>query len=176
MGKVVGEAVVVDLGTRGLLFSTFESEWSLSRGGGGYNADLAAFPQEKFRGKYSADASANSKYAAYLDDLNRLKPKAELPLKYLPVLVRFRNPNDPTSVELVDPSNLAASFGPGVALKGAFVEITNDPVTKGIEARLPWLKSSNEDPTLFPPLQYLGPHTKTSPVRNLSYDDFRRLP
>ncbi|OAF01137.1 hypothetical protein AYJ54_29000 [Bradyrhizobium centrolobii] len=50
--------------------------------------------------------------AAYLDEVKRLKPTGELPLEDFPVLVRFRDPNDPTSVELVDPSNLAASFGP----------------------------------------------------------------
>lgn len=66
-----------------------------------------------------------------------MKPTGELPLEDFPVLVRFRDPNDPTSVELVDPSNLAASFGPGVMLRRAFVEITDDPITKGIETRVP---------------------------------------
>src|SRR5258708_2712485 len=113
--KLAGEAVVVDLGSRGLLFTTFETERSLARGEmASYNASLATFPQEKFRGKSGEDMSTNDSYAAYLDELNRLKPEGDVPLKSLPVLVRFRDPHDPTSVQLVDPLNLAASFGSGV--------------------------------------------------------------
>jgi hypothetical protein len=79
-------------------------------------------------------------------------------------------------VELVDPLNIATSFGSGVTLTRASVEITDDPVTKGIETRLPWLASSNVSPTLFPPDQVLRSIAETPPVENLRYDDFRRLP
>jgi hypothetical protein len=174
---LVGEVVVVDLGSRELLFATFETQQRLAQGGmDAYNAALALFPQEAFRGNYREDMSYVDKYAAYLDEVNRRKPKGELPLKNLPVLVRFRDPNDPTSVELVDRLNLAASFGPGVTLKRAFIEITDDPITKGIEARLPWLASSNVSPSLFPPHHGLRSNSETPPVENLRYDDFRRLP
>ena len=150
----MGEAAVVDLGERGLLFVTLrkQSDFAFRGGGGlggGYNASLIPFPQEKFGGEYSANASINEKYAAYLDNLNRLKPKSELSLKDVPVLVRFYNPDDPRSVALVNPLDLAASFGPGVTFKGASVEITDDPITKGIETRLPWLKSSKFAEYLF---------------------------
>jgi hypothetical protein len=176
-GRLEGEVVVVDLGARGLLFTTFESHWGMGRGGMDmYNADLTLFPRENFRDKYQKDMSNYDKYAAYLDELNRLKPKGELPFKDLPVLVRFRDPKDPTSVELVDALNLAGSFGSGVALKRASVEITDDPVTKGIETRLPWLASSNVSPTLIPPVQALRSIAEVPPVENLRYDDFRRLP
>ena len=57
----------------------------------------------------------------------------------LPLLVRFRDINDPRTVERVDANDLAASFGPGVYLKRATIEITRDPVTTGIEKRLAWL-------------------------------------
>jgi len=91
------------------------------------------------------------------------------------VLVRFANLNDPTSAVLVDPRDLAASFGPGVRFKGATVEITDDPITKGIEARLPWLKSSKVAEYLFPnPTHQPRPDPKL--VMRLTYDDFRRLP
>jgi hypothetical protein len=181
LDKLVGDAAVVDLGARGLLFATFESQWALRNGGGssGYNAALDPFPQEKFRGSYPNDASTGEKYAAYIDEVNRLKPKGALPFKDLPVLVRFRDAGDPTSVELVDPLDLAASFGPGVMLKSAFVEITDDPVTKGIQAKLPWLASSEVSPSLFPrPDPKLGPRTvsETPPAEDLQFNDFRRLP
>jgi len=100
-------------------------------------------------------------------------------LEDLPVLVRFRDPSDPASVEIVNPTNLAAAFGPGVVLKHAVIEITDDPVTKAIETRLPWLASSKESPRLFPPRNPSeGPRalSEVPLVERLSYNDFRRLP
>jgi hypothetical protein len=177
--KLTGEAVVVDLGSHGLLFTAFETERSLARGEmANYNASLATFPQEKFRGKSREDMSTNDRYAAYLDELNRLKPEGDVPLKSLPVLVRFRDPHDPTSVQLVDPLNVAASFGPGVMLKRVFVEITDDPITNGIEARLPWLALSKVSPPLFALDPSKGPRAMSEVplIEQLRYDDFRRLP
>ena len=103
--EFVGEAVVVDLGQRGLLFATLvKPSWFNSAGwggSGGYAAGLWPFPPEKFPGKLRADASENTKYAAYLDEVNRLKPKAELPFEDLPVLARFGDPNVPSSAAIV---------------------------------------------------------------------------
>ena len=48
------------------------------------------------------------------DRLRALKGRVELAPGDLPLLVRFRDINDPTTVERVDPNDLAASFGPGV--------------------------------------------------------------
>jgi hypothetical protein len=58
----------------------------------------------------------------------------------LPMLVTFRHTGDPKSVEHVDPADLAASFGPGYALRRITVQITTEPVTAGIKKRLAWLK------------------------------------
>lgn len=58
---------------------------------------------------------------------------------YMPYFVRFRNIKDPASVELVDPDDLGKSFGSGVKLKSFTIEITDEPLTKQIEQRLPWL-------------------------------------
>ncbi len=54
-----------------------------------------------------------------------------------PYFVRFRDIKDPKSVEQVDPDDLAKTFGPGVKLKSLTVQMTDEPVTKGIEKRLP---------------------------------------
>lgn len=176
MKRLVGEAVVVDLGPRGLLFSTFERRSILSRSGGdAYNAALTPFPQEAFRGEYPSTASADEQYVAYLDEISRRKPKATLKLEDVPALVRFGNLEDPTTVALVDPADIAASFGPGVYLKRATVEITDDPITYGIEARLPWLRSSKVAEYLFPNPTHQPPPDSRA-VRHLTYDDFRRVP
>jgi hypothetical protein len=174
--QFVGEAVVVDLGERGLLFATLvKREWldSLGWGGsGGYNASLTEFPRERFRGKVASNASSSAEYAAYLDEVNRVKPTAELPPKELPVLARFGDPNVPSSAALVDPRDLAASFGPSVTLKKVTVEITDDPITTGIEAKLPWLKSSPYTERLFANLSH-EPPPDDNLARKLTYDSFR---
>ena len=55
------------------------------------------------------------------------------------MLVTFADRDDPTSVARVDPDDLAASFGEGVKLRRITVQLTDDPVTSGIEERLGWL-------------------------------------
>jgi hypothetical protein len=174
---LVGEAAVVDLGQRGLLVATLvmpswltQAGWS---GGGGYNAGLAPFPREKFLGTHSSN---DDEYVTYLDNLKRLKPKAELGIKDVPVLVKFSSPNDPTSAELVDPLNLAASLGPGVTFKGATVEITDDPITHSIETRLPWLKSSKFNEGLFPKPDPWHRDQERPLVTRFHYNAFRELP
>ncbi|WP_374251566.1 hypothetical protein [Xanthobacter sp.] len=62
-----------------------------------------------------------------------------LPQKLYPRFLRFRDINDPTTAELVDPADLAKSFGPGVGLARVTIEITDDAVTWGIRKILPWL-------------------------------------
>jgi len=54
-----------------------------------------------------------------------------------PKMVRFRDQNDPRTIEIVDPSDLTKSFGSGTRLTRVYVEITDDPVTEGIEPTLP---------------------------------------
>jgi hypothetical protein len=82
----------------------------------------------------------------------------DIPLGALPLLVRFRDLNDPTTVERVDPFDLAGSFGAGVKIKRATIEITNAPVTTGIEQKLPWLALPYpEQRKLFGILQWGGP-------------------
>lgn len=56
-----------------------------------------------------------------------------------PMLVRFKDQRDPTSVALVDPSDLAASFGADVRLRRITLQMTDEDVTVGIEKRLSWL-------------------------------------
>jgi hypothetical protein len=56
--------------------------------------------------------------------------------KDLPKLVRFRDIRDPNTVELVDPDDLAKSFGAGVKLKRIVLTVVDEPVTLGIEKRL----------------------------------------
>jgi hypothetical protein len=57
----------------------------------------------------------------------------------LPDLVTFVDVNNPNSVQLVDPNNLAATLGPGVAWRLMTLQATDEPLTTGIEKWLPWV-------------------------------------
>ncbi|MGE0038169.1 MAG: hypothetical protein AB7S93_21320 [Xanthobacteraceae bacterium] len=56
-----------------------------------------------------------------------------------PTLVTFANPNDPASVREVPFDNPQSVLGPDVRLVRAWIDLTRDPVTKGLEAKLPWI-------------------------------------
>jgi len=72
--------------------------------------------------------------------LSSLRETRAVPKKYYPLLVTFTDINDPSSVQRVDPDDLATHFGPGVKLKTITLEITNEPVTRGrVEKVLGWL-------------------------------------
>jgi hypothetical protein len=158
------------------LFATLASEKRLVTG----DIDMSGakcetpFPREKFSGPTSRYVSSTDEYIGYLDQLKKQKPSANLETKDLPMLVRFRDLNDPASVERVDPADLAASFGAGVKLEGINIEITDQPVTHGIEAILPWIKDNLHTRRLIPPTP--GRISHLPPVELLSYDDFRKRP
>lgn len=82
-------------------------------------------------------AAAPGQYKAELprivmvDDLRGPRPK-----KRWPRMVRFRDINDPRTVEMVEPE--------AVGVKRILLEATQDPVTTGIEKRLGWMGWSSE--------------------------------
>jgi hypothetical protein len=127
-----GEATVVDLGVRGLLFALLarDDERKNSSQPGGY--EHLFFVNIKGR--------SDKELALFIDTLNRTRPTSDIPIENVSLLIHFRDLNDPKTVERVDPSNLAASFGAGVALARATIEIVDEPLTTGIETRLPWLQ------------------------------------
>jgi hypothetical protein len=134
-----GEATVVDLGKRGLLFALLIRDKSRkdSYGPGGY--EYAAFSDLNEQARSDANGNEDKRIAYFIDSLNRLKPSGDISPRNLSLMVRFRDVNDPRTVERIDPENLAASFGAGVWLKRATIEIVDEPLTTGIEKRLPWL-------------------------------------
>ena len=53
------------------------------------------------------------------------------PARTWPLMVRFRDPGDPATVQRVDPD--------AAGVRRILLEVTQDPVTTGIEKQLPWL-------------------------------------
>jgi hypothetical protein len=147
-GVSKGEAVVVDLGKRGLLFSLVPSEQVI------YDAfpppdDTEPLSKTGHR-YYHLDVAAIHYF------LSLKTGKAILSPQQYPDFVRFRDLNDPKTIENVrridmntdeikkeDPRrpiiNFENAFGEGVDIKEVTIEITSDSVTTGIEKYLPWL-------------------------------------
>jgi hypothetical protein len=132
-----GEAAVVDLGPRGLLFALLAKR--APNGSVGSSGDYAHYlPLEVFKRTGALKYSSHGQRGAMMAQLSTMRgAKAELTREEIPFLVRFRDINDPKTVEAVNPNDLAKSFGEGVRLKRATIEMTGDPVTTGIEKRLP---------------------------------------
>ena len=137
-----GEAVMLDLGSRGALFALLKADTD-SRSGPEWIV-LRAFT---FPG-----GSLPRPVEEGVKQVQRLSGKRELPLTSLPLLVRFRDLNDPKTVERVDPLDIGKSFGAGAKLVRATLEIvptgiwplnwygiTGEPITSGIDLRLKWL-------------------------------------
>ena len=131
--SVSGEAVAIDLGTRGIVFALID--WD------SYNEFFAAFPH---------DARTLKEQVQYYKGLPR-GMKAALERKYSqPKMVVFKDINNPKSVKLVYVNTYYASgaeqenhfeeiFGKGVKLTSITIETTDDAVTWEIGKDLPWL-------------------------------------
>lgn len=145
--QVAGEAVAVDLGSRGTLFALLRSDSNSDWASNVLFRLTPAPPSRRQPGEpFDAQAQFTAHYAAMLQRRDRIVLPPVFPAAghladdpARPMLVRFRRLEDPASVERVDPANLAAAFGAGVTLRQITVQLTDDPVTTGLAARLPWL-------------------------------------
>ncbi len=135
-----GEAVTVDLGSRGSLFALLTGPERKSRGSS--QTYFSPDPQQVLLTQLSPVGQGRIT-PDILEQLSRRRDIVKIPVEGLPMLVRFRDISDPTSVEEVNPDDLAASFGPGIKLRGATIAISDEPVTVGIEEKLRWLKVLN---------------------------------
>lgn len=131
--RVRGEAVAVDLPGDRMLFALLNE------------SDRMMFLLAP-----GASREAPDPFQARFDNILKLDGQIVLPRMWplaghldersaYPMMVTFGDLDDPISVTQVDPDDLAASFGEGVRLKRITVEMTDDPVTTGIVARLKWL-------------------------------------
>lgn len=141
-GKLRGEAVAVDMSGGRTLFA-------ILRGADGQSGMAELLPERLFgdigRASRGEETQFSPDRVADLRDIaSREGEAATLDCAahpgWCPMLVSFADIDNPASVKQVQPGNLAATFGPGVRLKAITVEITDDPVTSGIEKRLGWIR------------------------------------
>ncbi len=135
-GKFTAEAVVVDLGERGLLFVT------LAGPNGGNNGRWAGYPQMLYRQLVPGERKVHVKTDIdQLAEIEQLPPGSgvDIPPETYPQMVRFRDLNDPASAQYVRPDRLEDSFGAGVRLIKLRIETTHDEPVYTINQRLRWL-------------------------------------
>lgn len=140
--QVRGEAVAVDLPGGQTLFALLRGDHEPYNFAGSVMFRVTQMPprepsdSKKRFGRRVKAVRANRK----LNIIPRMRPgyfaDVDPPFSAYPMLVRFRDIADPTTVEWVDPDNLAAGFGDGVKLRQITVQLTEDDVTRDIEQRL----------------------------------------
>ncbi|MES2433384.1 MAG: hypothetical protein V4586_06105 [Pseudomonadota bacterium] len=161
---LTGEAVVVEITPGHYLFALLTGAGTTEYMGSVAAASIAGREGRVFDG-------------ALFDEVRDRRDRAAgvitVPQDQYPMLVTFADITDPASVELVDPADLAASFGPGVRLKSVTLEVTDEAVTEGVvEKLLGWLGPFPEPA--------LGPATGSSGsapfYRLVHMGDFLRRP
>lgn len=161
-----GEAVAVSLPGGRTLFAVLRGSGDTSR------VDPASYQVRLLFEALNAGAQASVRVP--VQGLNLMQARAAakqakvnltLPRKLYPTLVTFADPADPKSVEQVVPTDLAATFGPGVRLKRITLAVTNDAVTTGIGSQLPSYDSASDE--WFRNLAYGDP-------RAFNLSDFRQ--
>jgi hypothetical protein len=133
-----GDAVVVDLGGGHKLLALLAhiDDKGLELDGMNYVA-LRAF-----------NAAGNK---VSFNQMNRIGGAAPVTGALIPVLAAFTDIDDPATMRVVKPDDLEAAFGNGFRLRSVIAEAVpngywpldlggplGEPVTRGIEARLPW--------------------------------------
>lgn len=91
------------------------------------------------------------------NQMSRMTGTVPVTGEVIPLLVSFADRADPATARLVPSDNLEAALGQGIRLRGITAEVVpngvwpldfggplGDPVTRGIEAKLPWLNGSND--------------------------------
>jgi hypothetical protein len=91
------------------------------------------------------------------NEMNRVTGTVPVTGALIPVLLTFTDPSDPATAHAVRPDDLEAAFGNGFHLHGVSAEVVpnglwpldfggalGEPVTRGIESKLPWLNGKND--------------------------------
>jgi hypothetical protein len=74
----------------------------------------------------------------------RLRGARQITPDDLPDLVTFADIKDPKTVIEVNPDYLQTTLGPGVSWNEITLESTDEPITTGIKAKLPWIPAYSE--------------------------------
>lgn len=141
-----GQAVFVDLGGQRSLIALLKS--------GRYAEDMN-FPVRVVPEHFGL---TNDRQLAALPGL---RGKWDLAESDLPTLATLSDLSDSATLRIVRPDDLQQIFGRGIRWRGVTIEMTTDPVTCGLQGRLPFMNSqkrilqtANQNPRRFIPDWY----------------------
>jgi hypothetical protein len=119
--------------------------------------------------KFTNDVVASAGRVA----LGRTNGRADVQRGDYPLLVVFGDNADPKSAKEVEPAG-RGSLGPGYGSIRITVEKTGEPVTRGIEKRLPWLAVHQGALLHVPFKDYPPPGTPLPIAARITENDFRQ--
>lgn len=157
---VRGEAVAVDLPGGQVLFALLSRPDQVD--GASYYPLMAMPPPP---------AGIRDNYTKTLQRLIRWRGVGTLPPSYYPMLVRFDDIRNATTIQAVDPTDLTAFFGKGIRLRQINIRVTNDAVTSGIEEKLVWLPSLSDGGAI----SWKTTRHPARPEIDLGYIDLKRI-
>ena len=163
-----GEAVVVDLGKRGIVFSLLKGPLL----GVDYGATI---PFYVFSGPPGRTVEGAEYYS-------QLKAKTVLDPTHYPMFITFTDMNDPKTIVSIlefkpnttyprqysiEKNEFEKYFGKDVSLKSVIIEMTNEPVLSKIGGFIPWFGSKKIG------LDFWDPQ-KPAPEKYLTSSDFKK--
>jgi hypothetical protein len=139
--KLWGEAVYLDLGAGerpliALLTNQFhpkygkDATWERDAGPGAFF--LARL--------YDETITPDSDYLTFLRRIAAKRGARRITPADLPDLVTLGDVNDPSTLVAVDPKHLEATLGPNITWNEVTLEVTDEPTTRGLVGKLPWLR------------------------------------
>lgn len=131
--KLRGEAVYVDLGQAGNLVAI------LALGPTGNDVDGMKYLALR------AFAVESQQPLGQFMVISEMTGRRDLQGASIPALVTFDNPERPATAKLIPRERLSGSLMSGAKFRGAWIELTRDPVTKSIDQKLPWVGDYNSE-------------------------------
>lgn len=177
--SIKGEAVSVELPNGQTLFALLRSS---AMGSSDWASEAVSWIPQDLRKDWALADDPNGVYVGenYWKNVATYRGNASVPrtrampwgeMDTYPYFVRFKDIQEPSSVEYVDPDDLAASFGPGYRFKSLTAHFTDAPVTSQLTTKLAWLNIHPE-----PRLERIptGGTTRPTFAQQISHGDFRR--
>jgi hypothetical protein len=114
-----GQAVVVDLGRRGILFALLSPD--------SFPGGVSGIAPDTLQPGYVSKQGSAEDWLDRVRALKKVQGRAAVPAASYPMLVRFRVPKNPLTVEEVDPDNISQAFGSGVDLSEFLRKLLTTP-------------------------------------------------
>lgn len=132
-----GEALALELAPKKVLFVLLSGVNRPSQEGlaWGVFKDLVPGPPDP-HGQVWFDGAQN---------ISRVRETRVVPKDLYPLFLTFGDLNNPATFSIVDPDNLAATFGSGYSIRQMTLAITDEKLTEGaIDPYIPWSKWTTE--------------------------------